>query len=67
MLTSFFAIRCAKQRVPDLWCVRDVALLHLKVDPVFATVIQSIAFEAFGIGIPILITQPDDEATDYYP
>jgi glycosyltransferase involved in cell wall biosynthesis len=53
-----------KTRMPDLWSVCDVALVHLKNDPVFASVIPSKIFEAFGMGKPLLIVQPEGEAAD---
>jgi glycosyltransferase involved in cell wall biosynthesis len=54
----------AKEEMPDLWSVCDVALVHLKDEPVFATVIPSKIFEAFGMGKPVLIVQPQGEAAD---
>ena len=54
----------AKEQMPDVWSVCDVALVHLKNDPVFATVIPSKIFEAFGMGKPVMIVQPDGEAAD---
>jgi colanic acid biosynthesis glycosyl transferase WcaI len=54
----------AKEKMPDVWSVCDVALVHLKDDPVFAMVIPSKIFEAFGMGRPILIVQPNGEAAD---
>lgn len=51
-----------KEDMPALWSVCDAALVHLKNDPVFATVIPSKIFEAFGMGKPIMIVQPDGEA-----
>jgi len=51
-----------KDKMPELWSVCDVALVHLKDDPVFATVIPSKIFEAFGMGKPVMIVQPDGEA-----
>lgn len=51
-----------KDEMPELWSVCDIALVHLKNDPVFATVIPSKIFEAFGMGLPVMIVQPDGEA-----
>ena len=51
-----------KQRMPDLWSICDVALVHLKDDPVFETVIPSKIFEAFGMAKPVMIVQPRGEA-----
>lgn len=53
-----------KSEMPDLWSIADVALVHLKDDPVFSTVIPSKIFEAFGMARPILIAQPKGEAVD---
>ena len=53
-----------KEQMPELWSVCDVALVHLKDDPVFATVIPSKIFEAFGMGKPVMIVQPDGEAAE---
>jgi colanic acid biosynthesis glycosyl transferase WcaI len=54
----------SKEKMPDVWSICDIALVHLKDDPVFATVIPSKIFEAFGMGRPILIVQPNGEASD---
>ena len=53
-----------KGRMPELWSVCDVALVHLKDDPVFATVIPSKIFEAFGMGVAVMVVQPAGEASD---
>ena len=44
------------------WSLCDVALIHLKNDPVFATVIPSKLFEAMAMGVPVLYVGPDGEA-----
>jgi len=54
----------SKEQMPELWSICDVALVHLKNDPVFSTVIPSKIFEAFGMGKPIMIVQPDGEAAN---
>jgi glycosyltransferase involved in cell wall biosynthesis len=54
----------SKDDMPDIWSVTDIALVHLKDDPVFATVIPSKIFEAMGMGKPILIVQPKGEASE---
>lgn len=51
-----------KEKMPEVWAVCDVALVHLKNDPVFATVIPSKIFEAMGMGLPILLVAPSGEA-----
>lgn len=53
-----------KDQMRSLWSICDIALVHLKDDPVFSTVIPSKIFEAFGMGKPIMIVQPDGEAAD---
>jgi colanic acid biosynthesis glycosyl transferase WcaI len=52
-----------KSRVPAVWSLCDVALVHLKDTPVFAEVIPSKVFEAMAMGLPILIAAPEGEAT----
>jgi glycosyltransferase involved in cell wall biosynthesis len=54
----------AKEDMPAVWSVCDVALVHLKDNPVFATVIPSKIFEAFGMGKPVLAVQPRGEAVE---
>ena len=48
-----------KERMPEFWSVLDVALIHLKNNPVFTTVIPSKIFEAMGMGLPILLAGPE--------
>ena len=52
-----------KETMPEVWSVCDIALVHLKDDPVFSTVIPSKIFEAFGMGKPVMIVQPKGEAS----
>jgi glycosyltransferase involved in cell wall biosynthesis len=52
-----------KEQMPDYWSLCDVALIHLKNDPVFAEVIPSKIFEAMAMGLPLLIAAPGGEAT----
>jgi glycosyltransferase involved in cell wall biosynthesis len=51
-----------KERMPEIWSLCDVALVHLKNSPVFASVIPSKIFEAMGMGLPIVIASPKGEA-----
>ena len=52
-----------KERMPEVWSLCDVALVHLKDSPVFAEVIPSKIFEAMGMGLPILLAAPRGEAS----
>ncbi|MBT3358082.1 MAG: glycosyltransferase family 4 protein [Rhodospirillales bacterium] len=52
-----------KERMPALWSLCDVALVHLKDSPVFAGVIPSKIFEAMGMGLPVLLAGPEGEAS----
>ncbi|MCB9903600.1 MAG: glycosyltransferase family 4 protein [Planctomycetes bacterium] len=53
----------AKDAMPALWSLCDVALVHLKDTPVFETVIPSKIFEAMGSGRTILFAGPAGEAS----
>ena len=53
-----------KERMPAVWSLCDVALIHLRDDPVFAEVIPSKIFEAMAMGLPLLVAVPRGEATD---
>lgn len=55
--------RQPKERMPALWSLCDVALVPLRDSPVFATVIPSKIFESMGMGVPILMSLPEGEAT----
>lgn len=52
-----------KSRMPAVWSLCNVALIHLRNDPVFAEVIPSKIFEAMAMGLPLLISVPRGEAT----
>jgi colanic acid biosynthesis glycosyl transferase WcaI len=51
-----------KEKMPAVWSLCDVALVHLKDNPAFAEVIPSKMFEAMAMGLPILLAVPDGEA-----
>jgi len=53
-----------KHLIADFWSVCDVALIHLKDDDLFKTVIPSKIFEAMGMGLPILLASPEGEASE---
>ncbi len=52
-----------KDAMPRVWSLCDVALVHLKNDPVFAGVIPSKIFEAMASGVPVLLAAPEGEAS----
>lgn len=52
-----------KEQMPALWSVHDLALIPLQDRELFRTVIPSKMFEAMGMGIPILMSVPEGEAT----
>ncbi|MES2218849.1 MAG: glycosyltransferase family 4 protein [Pseudomonadota bacterium] len=52
-----------KKTMRQLWSLCNVALVHLKNNPVFAEVIPSKIFEAMGMGLPILLAAPAGEAS----
>ena len=52
-----------KDAMPGVWSLCDVALVHLKNDPVFAGVIPSKIFEAMASGLPVLLAAPEGEAS----
>lgn len=58
-----FVPRQPKEAMPAYWSVCDVALVHLKNDPVFETVIPSKIFEAMAMGLPLLLVAREGEAT----
>ena len=52
-----------KIAMPGVWGLCNVALVHLKNDPVFAGVIPSKMFEAMAMGLPVLIAAPKGVAS----
>jgi len=58
-----FLARQPKERMPAVWSLCDVALVHLKDSPVFQEVIPSKMFEAMAMGLPILMAAPEGEAS----
>ncbi len=55
--------RQPKASMPGLWSLCDLALVPLRDTPVFATVLPSKVFEAMGMGVPVLMSLPEGEAT----
>jgi colanic acid biosynthesis glycosyl transferase WcaI len=52
-----------KSAMPGVWSLCNIALVHLKNDPVFAGVIPSKMFEAMAMGLPVLIAAPEGVAS----
>ena len=55
--------RQPKEKMPAIWSLCDVALVHLKNSPVFSEVIPSKIFEAQAMGLPVLLAAPTGEAS----
>lgn len=49
-----FVSTVPKDEVPRYWSLLDVAVIHLRRAPLFATVIPSKLFECMAMGIPVL-------------
>lgn len=58
-----FVTRQPKEKVANYWSICDVALVHLRDDPLFSTVIPSKIFEAMAMGLPILYVAPEGEGS----
>jgi len=56
-----FAPRQPKDQLARYWSVCDASLVHLRDDPLFASVIPSKIFESMAVGLPILYVGPDGE------
>jgi glycosyltransferase involved in cell wall biosynthesis len=52
-----------KALMPRLWSIHDLALIPLRNQEVFATVVPSKIFEAMATGTPVLMSVPEGEAT----
>jgi glycosyltransferase involved in cell wall biosynthesis len=55
--------RQPKDKMPALWSVCDVSLVPLRSSPLFAKVIPSKIFESMAMGVPVLMSLPEGEAT----
>ena len=56
--------RQPKDKMPQVWSLCDISLVHLKDAPLFKTVIPSKIFESMAMGLPIIMAVPIGEATD---
>ena len=54
--------RQPRERVGDYWALCQIALAPLRNRPVFATAIPSKMFEAWGMGVPLLLPVPEGDA-----
>lgn len=55
--------RQPKDQMPAFWSLCDIAIVPLRDEPLFTTVIPSKIFEAMGMGVPVLASLPEGEAT----
>lgn len=55
--------RQPKELMPKIWSLCDVSIVPLKNVELFKTVIPSKIFECMGMGIPIIMSVPEGEAT----
>ena len=53
-----------REKMPSIWSVCDVALVHLRDSVVFSEVIPSKIFEAMAMGLPTLLIAPKGVASD---
>lgn len=61
-LTNVLLIpRVDKKELARYWSLCDASLVHLKNDPLFATVIPSKIFESMAVGLPMLYVGPPGE------
>ena len=56
---------CGKEEMPAFWRLLDVALVHLRDEPVFRTVVPSKIYEAMAMGLPVLLVAPAGEASRF--
>ncbi|MEM9803009.1 MAG: glycosyltransferase family 4 protein, partial [Planctomycetota bacterium] len=52
-----------EERLPAIWSLCDVALVHVRDARVFETVIPPMLFEAMGMGLPVVAACPAGETT----
>jgi glycosyltransferase involved in cell wall biosynthesis len=53
-----------REKMPSIWSVCDVALVHLRDSVVFSEVIPSKIFEAMAMGLPTLLVAPKGVASN---
>ncbi|MEX2644554.1 MAG: glycosyltransferase family 4 protein [Acetobacterales bacterium] len=58
-----FAPAQPKHRMPMVWSLCDVALVHLRDTEAFREVVPSKMFEAMAMGLPLLMVLPKGEAS----
>jgi glycosyltransferase involved in cell wall biosynthesis len=58
-----FVGRQQKQDMPKYWSICNAALIHLRDDPVFKTVIPSKIFESMAMQMPIVYVGPAGDGT----
>jgi glycosyltransferase involved in cell wall biosynthesis len=58
-----FVGRQDKSDMPRYWSLCDASLVHLRADPLFATVIPSKIFEAMAVGVPTIYAAPRGEGS----
>ncbi len=59
-----FVPEVPKEAIARYWSLCDVAIVHLRNSPVFATAIPSKIFEAMGMRLPMIISAPPGDARD---
>lgn len=59
-----FVDRQPKALIPRIWSLCDASLISLRDTPLFQTVIPSKIFESMGMGLPVLATMPQGEASE---
>jgi len=58
-----FIERQPKEMMARIWSICDASLIQLKNDPLFKSVIPSKIFESMGMGLPVLLSLPEGEAS----
>jgi len=56
--------RQPKERMPEMWSLCDLALVPLRDTPLFRTVLPSKIFECMAMGVPVVMSLPEGEATE---